>query len=216
MHKLLEKLVTESDLAYLENIFDRGDHIHSHGMDKVLLPLNDTEFFNLVTDIIQNRLGIKDHYEIVGDNFYKHGNSYFPHCDAVEDSAWLNIVIPIKRFNPVSVQKFIVFDQTWSGKNQTWLGSYQLSGDFHSNKKTNDRPCDSELLESPTGEPLPTDIWQHIEQKYFTSAYFHSLSGVAYNWEPGNVIVFDSRHIHATGRMQSQSKLGVSIRITHK
>jgi hypothetical protein len=29
-------------------------------------------------------------------------------------------------------------------------------------------------------------------------------------------LVFDSRHPHATGRMQSASKLGVSIRIAHK
>lgn len=216
MHKLLENLVTESELEYLTSIFDNGDHILSHGMDKVLLPLDNAGFRNLVTDIIEKRLGICDPYEIVGDNFYKHGNSYFPHCDAVEETAWLNIVIPIKRFDHVAVQKFIVFDQTWAGKNQTWLGSYQLSGDFYSNKKTNQRPCDSELLESPTGTPLPADIWQHLEQRHFTNDYFHSLSGVAYDWEPGNIIVFDSRHIHATGKMQSHSKLGVSIRIAHK
>jgi hypothetical protein len=216
MHKLLENIITDSELQYLESIFLNGTHILSNGMDKVALPLDDIDFIKLVNDIIVQRLGISAPYDIVGDNFYKHSNSYFPHCDAIEDSAWLNIVIPISRMGARSVQKFIVFDQLWQGKNITWLGNYQFPGDFYSNKKTNNRPCDSEFLENSTGTALPMDIWQHIEQKHFTLDYFHGLSGVAYDWYPGNVLVFDSRHPHATGRMQSTSKLGVSIRIAHK
>jgi hypothetical protein len=185
-------------------------------MDKVALPLDDADFTELIKDIIERRLCISTPYDIVGDNFYKHSSSYFPHCDAVEESAWLNIVIPISRIGVRSEQKFIVFDQLWQGKNITWLGNYQFTGDFHSNKKTNDRPCDSEFLENSTDTSLPMELWQHIEQKHFTLDYFQGLSGIAYDWSPGDVLVFDSRHPHATGRMQSASKLGVSIRIAHK
>ena len=215
MHKIVEGIIDNSELEYLKNIFLSHDHIFSHGMDKVLLPLDDPEFKEFVTNLIENKLGIND-YKIVGDNFYKHEHSYFPHCDAIEDTAWMNIVLPILRFEPRQDQKFIVFDQTWHGKNITWLGNFKLDGDFYSNKKTNQRPCDGEFFEGATNSELPMDIWQHVDHQYFTRDYFYSMSGTAYSWTPGNAIVFDSQHIHSTGRMQSKSKLGVSIRIAHK
>ena len=185
-------------------------------MDKVLLPLGEEPFATFVQDVIERRLGITDDYTIVGDNFYKHSSSYFPHCDAIESNAWLNIVIPIRLTGAFAPQKFIVFDQTWTGKNITWLGNYELTGDFHSNKKTNDRPCDGEFFAGATGLELPDDVWNHMEHRYFDRNYFHSMSGTAYTWAPGNAIVFDSQHIHATGRMQSFSKLGLSVRIATK
>ena len=216
MHKIVENIITSDDVEYLKNVFNRHDHIIGRGMDKVLLPLQEKHFADFVKDLIERRLGITSAYEIVGDNFYKHGHSYFPHCDAVEEKAWLNIVLPIARFVPRNNQKFIVFDQIWTGKNITWLGNFNFDGDFYSNKKTNIRPCDGEFFSHGTNQSLPDDIWQYLDQTYFAQDYFYSMSGTAYSWEPGHVIVFDSRHIHATGRMESNSKLGVSIRIAHQ
>lgn len=216
MHKLVENIITDSELEYLQQIFQRNNHILSNGMDKVLLPMDEPEFKDFVTDLIERRLGINDPYIVVGDNFYKHGHSYFPHCDAIEDTAWLNIVVPIARYNMRGDQKFIVFDQQWQGKNVTWLGDFDIQGDFYSNKKTNSRPCDGEFFTNGTNTELPGELWQHIENRYFTRDYFYGMSGVAYSWTPGNAILFHSKHIHATGRMMSDSKLGVSIRIAHK
>lgn len=216
MHKLVENIITPEELVFLEEIFNTHKHIYSHGMDKVLLPLDEEPFVTFVRDVIERRVGITEEYTIVGDNFYKHANSYFPHCDAIESNAWLNIVLPIRVFGAFGQQKFVVFDQTWTGKNITWLGKYELAGDFHSNKKTNQRPCDGEFFEGGTGLELPDDIWNHLEHRHFDQNYFYSMSGSAYAWEPGNAIVFDSRHIHATGRMQNFSKLGLSIRIATK
>jgi hypothetical protein len=216
MHKIIDNIISVNELDYLKKLFNSHSHIHSYGMDKVLLPLDDLEFKEFVTDLIERRLEVSDSYVIVGDNFYKHSHSYFPHCDATDDTAWLNIVLPIARFLPSGDQKFIVFDQQWAGKNITWLGNFEITGDFYSNKKTNVRPCDGEFFLNGTNSELPDDIWQHIDQKNFTKSYFHGMSGVAYTWAPGSVIVFDSQHIHATGKMQSNSKLGVSIRIAHK
>lgn len=215
MHKLVENIITGEDLILLKDIFQTHPHIYSHGMDKVLLPMDEQPFRNFVTDLIEQRLGIKEPYRIVGDNFYKHGTSYFPHVDAIEETAWLNIVLPIERYNIRGDQKFIVFDQTWAGRNITWLGNFKLEGDFHSNKKTNEKPCNGEFFQGGTGAELPDDIWQHIEQKYFDRDYFYSMSGTAYSWSPGNALVFDSNHIHLTGKMQSEQKLGISIRIAH-
>jgi len=216
MHKLVRNAITDSEIEYLRGIFNTHPHVLTNGMDKVMLPLEESEFAALIKDIIERRLGVDQEYAIVGDNFYKHSSSYFPHCDAVEQTAWLNIVIPIERWGSRGEQKFIVFDQLWMGRNITWLGNFDFDGDFASNKKTKIRPCDGEYFQNGTDLPLADDIWQHMEQRHFNKDYFHSMSGVAYPWEPGNIIVFDSQHIHATGRMQSEAKLGVSIRIAHK
>ncbi len=215
MHKILENCVDKNLQEYLIDVFNREIHYNTRSMEKASLPLSDNQFVDCISNIIENIVGANN-YTIVGDNFYRHSISYFPHCDAIEDSAWMNIVIPLRLENTISQQKFIVFDQTWQGRNATWVGTLQLDGDFYSNKKISARPCDSELLEHKTNDELPLDIWQHIDNKYFNRDYFYSMSGAAYNWTPGNIIVFDSQHVHATGKMQCQFKTGLSIRIAHQ
>jgi hypothetical protein len=215
MHKIIENFIEPELQKYLLGIFAREQHYNTQTMEKASLPMQDREFVDCINKIIQNATGAQD-YVIVGDNFYRHAISYFPHCDAIEDSAWMNIVIPLKLEDVISQQKFIVFDQTWQGQNATWVGNLKLKGDFYSNKKISERPCDSELLAYKTNMELPLDIWQHIDNKYFNRDYFYGMSGSAYNWAPGNVIVFDSQHVHATGRMQCKFKTGLSIRIAHK
>ena len=48
------------------------------------------------------------------------------------------------------------------------------------------------------------------------SDYLFGMSGTVFNWSPGDVIVFNSKYIHSTGKMQCLKKLGLSIRIGHK
>lgn len=215
MHSSDFSAVDSSVISRLIMMFETGNHIVNNNMDKVLLP-DTKEFTDIAHDIIENKIGIKGNYKIVGDNFYKHHYSYFPHCDAVESTAWLNIVIPLARYNSKEEQKFVVFDQRWFGNNATWVGSYNMEGDFYSNKKIHDRPCDGLHIKGCTDNPLPNDLWNHLnENMYLTQNYLFGLTGHAYTWEPGRIIVFDSRHIHATGNMKSTSKLGLSIRIVH-
>lgn len=215
MHKILENFVDKQLQEYLLSVFSRETHYVTRTMEKASLPLQDNDFLNCITNIINTAVGATD-YVIVGDNFYRHSISYFPHCDAIEDSAWMNIVIPLRLENSQGQQKFIVFDQAWQGKNATWVGNLKLEGDFYSNKKISERPCDSEFLTNPTEKELPAELWQHIDDKYFNRDYFYSMSGRAYDWRPGNIILFDSQHIHATGRMQCDFKTGLSLRIAHK
>jgi hypothetical protein len=216
VHKEFQQVLKQIDLEYLESIFNSNTHYYTMEMEKVSIPYSDNDFIKFIHNIIQDVLGIKEDYQIVGDNFYKHQHSYFPHCDAVEKEAWLNIAIPIKQWNVFGKQKFIVFDQTWSGRNITWLGNYKPVKDFESNKASWNRPCDEEHFNGHTFKELPDSIWNHLDQRYFIKDYFFGLSGAIYNWSPGNIILFDSRHIHATGKMQCSEKLGISVRIIKK
>ena len=161
----------------------------------------------------QIKTNIDKDYTVIGDNYYRHSKSYFPHCDAINEQAWLNIVIPLEQYEVFGQQKFVVFDQKWLGRNITWTGKIEIPGDFASNKKTNQRPVDSEFFSNGTGTELPQELWEQFNKDYFDKDYFYSMNGTAYDWTPGDIVVFESQHIHATGIMQSAKKLGLSIRI---
>jgi hypothetical protein len=219
---MIKKIVLSnvvSEVSYLEKYFySRPNHIITNGMKKHLVcgVDQDPEFVELLHDIIQNRIGITTPYEVIGDNFYEHGFSYFPHCDAVESNSWLNILIPIKLFDQRAEQKFIVFDQQYITGNATWMGSYDLKGDFLSNKKITKRICDTENVVNQTGKDIDDILYNDINKTYLSKDYLFSMSGDSFSWNPGDIIAFDSRFIHTTGTMNCSKKLGLSVRIGYK
>jgi len=213
MHYSLKNIISNQILDYLINYYDSKEHYVTFGMEKLSIPYEDKEFMSVIDDILQNKIGINEKYKVIGDNYYRHSQSYLPHCDAINDKAWLNIVIPLQQYNPNGIQKFIVFDQKWLGRNLTWAGNLQLAGDFSSNKKTNQRPVDGEFFKDGSDKELPENLWNEFNKNNFDKDYFYSMDGTAYDWIPGDVIVFESQHIHATGKMQSLRKLGLSIRV---
>jgi hypothetical protein len=208
-----------SETEYLEKYFySRNEFIVTNGMKKypVCNVPHDTEFLDLLHNIIQHRLGITEPYELIGDNFYEHSFSYFPHCDALQSNSWLNIVIPIKLFDKTADQKFIVFDQKYNGGNATWMGSYELTGDFLSNKKINTRMCDTDHVSELTGVDIDDNLYNDVNKKYLSKEYLFGMSGDSFLWSPGDVIVFNSKLIHTTGQMNCSKKLGLSVRIGYK
>jgi len=215
MHYSIKNILFKEELDYFINYFYSNERFVTNGMEKLLMPKDDLIFMSYIDNFIKTKLHI-DNFKIVGDNFYKHSNSYYPHCDATDEKAWLNIVVPLERYTVSGQQNFIVFDQQWLGTPTTWMGKVQMQGDYVSNKKSNTRPCDSELFSLGTNKELPNNIWTEINEYKFDKDYFFSMSGELHEWEPGNIIVFDSKHIHATGKMKSGSKLGLSIRIENQ
>lgn len=213
---LLQNIVPEID--YLEKYFNsRSEYVVTNGMKKY--PIRnmpqDPEFLELLHDIIQNRVGIKEPYELIGDNFYEHSFSYFPHCDALQTNSWLNILLPIKLYDQIEEQKFIVFDQKYIAGVATWMGSFNLEGNFLSNKKMLTRICDTPGVINQSGKDID-DIFDDIDSKYLSRDYLFSMSGDSFSWTPGNIIVFDSKFIHTTGKMNCNKKLGLSLRIGYK
>lgn len=214
---LLPGVVTEID--YLEHYFNsRSEYVITNRMKKypVCNVPQDPEFLELIHDIIQRRIGIDKPYELIGDNFYEHSYSYFPHCDALQSNSWLNILLPIKLYDQVADQKFIVFDQQYNSGVATWMGSYELAGDFLSNKKIITKISDTPGVINQTNKDVDENLYASLENKYLSKDYLFGMSGDIFDWVPGNVIVFNSKFIHTTGKMNCSKKLGLSIRIGYK
>lgn len=213
MHYSCKNILSKEELRYFIDYYNSHERYTTYGMEKLSIPYDDKEFMSVIDDLLQNKLNIDKDYTVIGDNYYRHSKSYFPHCDAINERAWLNIVIPLEQYEVFGKQKFVVFDQKWLGPNLTWTGKIEIPGDFASNKKTNQRPVDSEFFSNGTGTELPQELWEQFNKDYFDKDYFYSMNGTAYDWTPGDIVVFESQHIHATGIMQSAKKLGLSIRI---
>lgn len=211
---LLKNILTQEELEYLINYFyySKNSYVIKNGMKKLPILFNDFQLISFLNKIIEEKLNIKN-YKLLGDNFYEHSLSYFPHCDANQTNSWLNIVIPLKLFDLTELeQKFIIFDQQYTSP-ATWIGSLEIENDFDSNKKNNKRICDTDNVLNLTNDTVPSDLWNEIDTTWLSKDYLFGISGTVFRWSPGDVIVFDSRYIHATGKMHVSKKLGLSVRI---
>jgi len=204
--------ISENDRLFLLNYFKKNTekYVYTMGMTKIPVLGSDEAIITLIKDIISSQLNIEN-FILLGDNFFKHNLSYFPHCDASEINAWMNILIPLEL--PIPGQKFIIFDQIWKGPPTTWFGNFKISADFLNNKKTNSRPFDGALLENKIDNEIDEEIYQHISNHFLTKDYLYGLSGKVVDWIPGKIITFNSRQIHMTGKMSSPYKIGLSVRI---
>lgn len=151
-----------------------------------------------------------------GGNIYKHTNVYTTHVDSFEEHQMINLLIPIYVPKSKTQQHFVVFDQ-WveNGFGQTWYGDRKdigNHGDFDYNKK---------LAEIPYNDPrvfdkTKNDIDNHFYMKYLDAnchkpEYFKGLAGAAYEFNPGDVILFNSNQLHTTGMLASEWKMGLHI-----
>lgn len=209
------------DLEIIKGIFNyytEYKNIHStNGIYKIEHPWN--------IDIIQNTIKpilsqyIDTNLPNIGDNIYKHNYPYYPHVDLSGASyPCINVLIPIKVHNNVE-QKFCIFDQhtTDFSTGATWVGNhYDIIKDFEHNKKRKFIHND-DTIKNKTGYDIDENFYinniDHIDRD---REMFKSLSGVAVDFKPGNLIVFDSKYIHCTGKMTCDWKIGLSLRFLGK
>lgn len=213
----LHNVISSDELLYLENYFNnRTDYVVTQGMKKIPIigAEHDAKFLELIHNIIKNKVGIDKEYVLLGDNFYQHTTSYYPHNDSKQKNSWLNIVVPINLDRIRGQQKFIVFDQEYRAS-ATWMGNYLMAGNFENNKKMSRRICDTENVGNLTGVDISDELYAHISQGKLPKKELFGVSGHIFDWIPGDIIVFDSKYIHVTGDMQCSRKLGLSIRIGH-
>jgi hypothetical protein len=140
-------------------------------------------------------------------NFYKHDKPYLPHTDYKpwEDNT-INAVVPL--WYEGDQASLVVFDQWWEQNPVTWCLDLPLIH-FEVNTGVKGYPCHYEL-EELTGKECPSDLYKTYLSNHRDCCFF-GLSGEAFAFEPGNIILFDNRKVHCTSRFIGK-KLGISLR----
>lgn len=150
-----------------------------------------------------------------GGNIYKHSNLYTTHIDSVEPVQMINALLPIYVTNPEVIQHFVVFDQ-WvdNGFGQTWYGEGRSTGntDFDINKKIAISPWQDDRVYDKTNQDIDPEFYElYLDASNHRLSYFKSLSGTAYEFVPGNLILFNSNNLHCTGKLVGPWKIGLHI-----
>jgi hypothetical protein len=145
--------------------------------------------------------------EYVGGNFYKHSVPYLPHTDykRYQDNT-LNVVIPLSYTG--TLPNLVVFDQIWDLDSVTWSMHYPVQ---YFSVNIGVKGCPHEYpVQELTGKPIDDQLYStHLT--HYPKPCLYGLSGTAYPFEPGSVIMFDNRNIHCTSNFIGE-KLGISLR----
>jgi hypothetical protein len=160
----------------------------------------------LFTPIIEKLLNQKIKYK--SGNFYKHKSSYLPHTDyRIDQNNTLNVVIPLWYVGELA--SLIVFDQCWYKNSVTWCLNGPLI-EFKVNTGVPGNPYEYEDVLLKTNKPIDEEFYKKYLSHYSKECYW-GLSGKAFPFEPGSIIIFDNRHIHCTSKFKGE-KLGISLR----
>tara|TARA_B100001964_G_C14004389_1_gene496457 strand:+ start:154 stop:786 length:633 start_codon:yes stop_codon:yes gene_type:complete len=146
----------------------------------------------------------------LGDNYYYHKFSYLPHTDYQEKESW-QIVIPLAMENLIGQQSFVVFDQIFLHNGRTFCGNMEME-EFVSNKLYRGH-IKTEDATDLTNKSIPNKFYNKYLSNNYPEDLFWGLSPAGvFEWKPGNIMMFDSRHIHCTGKMNCDAKLGIALR----
>ena len=158
-----------------------------------------------IQGMLEAALGRK--LEYVTGNFYKHNTPYLPHTDfKTYEQNYLNIVIPLAYLGDQA--SLVIFDQKWEQDSITWCMHHPVQ---HFTYNTGVKGCPYEYpVLGLTGTSIDDKLYRSYLSHYPKHCLF-GLSGVAYPFEPGSIIVFDNRYIHCTSKMNGE-KLGLSLR----
>lgn len=153
---------------------------------------------------------IEDIYEkkliFCSGNFYKHSIPYLPHTDykSYQDNT-INVVIPLeyKGTRP----SLIIFDQIWEQDSITWCMHHKP---LYFETNIGVKGCPYEYpVKNLTGLPINDDLYQYLS--CYPKETLFGLSGTAYPFDVGSIIIFDNKRIHCTSVFVG-TKLGISLR----
>ena len=211
-YKIFENVIDKKLIDDIFTFYNNSETYTTNGMHKVEQPWT--------LEVVRNLEPILSNYfdtslENIGDNIYKHDFPYFPHVDISKAGyPCFNVLIPIKVENDIE-QKFCVFDQYVNdfSAGATWVGKlFNAMKEFEHNKKRRFIFKDS-IVQNKTGEDIDEDFYvNYLEYRGRDRNMFKSCSGVALDFTPGNLIMFDSKYIHCTGKMNCKWKVGLSLR----
>jgi hypothetical protein len=211
MHfKVLKNIIPQHKIDEIVQFYNESGDLREHkmGMDKLNRPWT----FRVVRDlepIISSYVSTETN---IGDNIFKHTFPYYPHVDIDERYPCINFLIPLYIHNNLP-QHFVIFDQYVKNKSpKTWTGNKTLTGKFEKNDIGNFIYNDDNVA-NVTDSDIDEQFYKdYLEQDYRDRELFKGCSGVAVEYTPGDAILWDSKHIHCTGKMVAEYKIGLSLR----
>lgn len=178
-------------------------------MDKI----NDPWSYNVVNQLEPILNKFINTEKNLGDNIYKHSYAYFPHTDTHPEYDSINALIPLF-IQGNNYQPFVIFDQYCvNPKAKTWMISEDTNTTFEKNKVERQKISEDNQVIGCTNKPVDSYLYENfLKNNHRPESLFYGLTGTAVTYKPGNLILFNSKYIHATGTMQAKYKIGLSLR----
>ena len=197
--KYYENCIRTEVIEELKNLYYNAENYQTDIMMKTSGKTPQVlELLETITQIDMDRIDTS--------HFYLHNMPYLPHTD-FRNNVKENVVIPIEVINGPN-PSLVIFDQWWPEPSNTWV--FDWPHKFEINKELKGRPCDYDI-ENKTDCDIDEELYtEHLN--HFPKENWRGLSGKAYKLQPGNLVEFDAKMIHATGTMQCEKKLGLTIR----
>lgn len=194
MKKNLHNVITPDEINSLMAEYESYESYISTSMNKA--PLGDA------VSIIDDFVGLKR----VGGNYYKHSKPYLPHTDHREEwNNTINVVVPLYTSDPNA--HLIVFDQRWEKDSVTWCLHREVIH-FEVNTGVKGRPYDYDVI-GLTDESISDELYEYLS--WSPKDQWFGMSGDAMSFTPGDIMMFDNKYIHATGKLNG-TKIGLSLR----
>ena len=160
---------------------------------------------DLFTPMIENMLGKKLMY--TGGNYYRHDKPYLPHTDyKTYENNTLNVVIPLSYSN--SQPSLIIFDQKWELDSITWCMHFPVQY-FRYNIGVKGCPAEYPVI-GLTNQEINNELYVNYLNHY-PKELLRGLSGTAFPFTIGSMIIFDNKYIHCTSKLDGE-KLGITLR----
>ena len=215
-HTVFEDAIPLDVCKYIKDFFDKNTELQVHkpnNPDVIKINSPWSHLHELLNPILNK------YFKTIngqGGNIYKHSNLYSLHVDSDEPWQLMNCCIPIHLEVKEPQQKFIVFDQwTDNGFGQTWYGNrndIKKHGDFDRNHKVAMTPWNDTRVYDCVDAPIdPTFYNNYLDYNNHTPELFYGLTGTAYDFKPGNLMLFNSNNIHSTGKLIGPWKMGLLI-----
>lgn len=215
-HTCFENSIPLDVCKYIKKFFDDNPdlHIHKSNNPDVVKINKPWKHLHEILDPILSKYFKTNKGQ--GGNIYKHKNLYSLHVDSDEPWQLMNVNIPIHLEVENPKQKLIIFDQyTDNGFGQTWYGKrkdIKKNGNFDFNKKVPLTPWEDDKVYDCIDQPIDTKFYSdYLDFANHTPELFYGLTGTAYDFTPGNMIVFNSNNIHSTGKLIGPWKMGLLI-----
>ena len=162
----------------------------------------------------------QEHFSKISEHFnnlnflngavFWHNEPYPLHVDVWDPRNKSQLLIPLKL---EKTQKFIIFDQIYEGS-MTWKNYVpkEIKKAEYADAPKNTtglRPCETEGVQGLTNQPINPDLAKQLPED---PDFYFGLSGKSYDWTPGVGMAFESKTLHATGKMDYKYyKIGMAL-----